>query len=88
VLGAMNATFIALTLKKDNPTNFDDFWPISLCNSIYNIISKIIARRIKVVLSRAILVKQFGFLKEKLLMLLGYHKNSCNLLRSRIFYQW
>jgi hypothetical protein len=25
VLGAMNATFIALTLKKDNPTNFDDF---------------------------------------------------------------
>jgi hypothetical protein len=37
-----NATFLALIPKVDNPSTLEDFRPISLCNSIYKIISKII----------------------------------------------
>jgi hypothetical protein len=38
-----NATFIALIPKVDNPLGFDQFQPISLCNSVYKIIAKIIS---------------------------------------------
>lgn len=38
-----NATFIALIPKKEVPESFEDFRTISLCNSIYKIIAKVIA---------------------------------------------
>jgi hypothetical protein len=60
-----NATFIALIPKLDKPTSFDDFRPISLCNCIYKIISKVISRRLKDILSRHISLEQFGFLKGR-----------------------
>jgi hypothetical protein len=49
----------------DNPSNFDQFRPISLCNNIYKIISKIIAHRIKDILSENISEEQFGFLQGR-----------------------
>eukprot|EP01018_Ginkgo_biloba_P003770 Gb_15008 [translate_table: standard] len=47
ILAAFNTTFIALIPKSDNPSSFDEYRPISLCNCIYKIIAKIIARRVK-----------------------------------------
>jgi len=61
----LNATFIALIPKIDKPISFDDFHPISLCNCIYNIISKVISRRLKDILSRHISLEQFRFLKGR-----------------------
>jgi hypothetical protein len=61
----INATFIALIPKTDNPTSFEDFWPISLCNCLYKIISKVISRRLKVILSKHISGEQFGFLEGR-----------------------
>jgi len=60
-----NAPFIAFIPEVDNPTNFNQFRPISLCNSVYKIISKIISHRIKGILSENIFNEQFGFLQGK-----------------------
>jgi hypothetical protein len=42
---SLNSTFITLIPKKDNPDSLDDFKPISLCNCIYKIVFKVLARR-------------------------------------------
>jgi hypothetical protein len=62
---SLNSTFIALIPKTDNPDTLDDFRPISLCNCIYKIISKVLARRLKRVLSDKISLEQFGFLEGR-----------------------
>ena len=49
-----SSTFIALIPKYDEPNSLDEYRPISLCNCIYKIISKIISRKIKEVLSKCI----------------------------------
>lgn len=59
----LNATFIAFIPKVDNPTSMDDFKLILLCKCIYKIISKVIARRIKEILSKMISKEQFYFLE-------------------------
>ena len=61
----VNSTFLALIPKKDRPETFDDFRPISLCNCLYKIISKIIANRLKKILSLHISKEQFGFLEGR-----------------------
>lgn len=53
-----NSTFLALIPKADNPQPFYDYWPVSLCNCIYKIISKIIAMHIKALLSKMISKEQ------------------------------
>jgi len=62
---AYNSTFIALIPKSDNPTSFNDFRPISLCNCIYKIISKIIANCVQPILSNHISAEQFDFLQNR-----------------------
>lgn len=48
---ATNATFITLIPKIDKPISFSDFHPLSLCNTTYKLISKIIGNRLKPFLS-------------------------------------
>lgn len=60
-----NATFITLIPKIDSSSSLSDFRPISLCNCFYKVVAKIIARRIKVVLSQHISEEQFGFLEVR-----------------------
>lgn len=61
----MNFTYIALIPKSDSTTLFNELWPISLCNCLYKIISKIIANRIKPFLSNHISQEQFAFLDHR-----------------------
>ena len=62
---SFNTTFIALIPKTDNPVTLNEFRPISLCKCIYKIVSKVIARRLKVILSENISAEQFGFLEGR-----------------------
>jgi hypothetical protein len=65
VLGALNATFIALIPKSDKPDSFGGFRPIALCNLVYKIITKIIVARIKTTRFVGISKEQFGFLEGR-----------------------
>eukprot|EP00253_Pinus_taeda_P015524 PITA_15524 len=63
--GFANSTYLALIPKENRPSSFSRFWPISLCNSTYKIISKILAARIKPLLPSLISENQGGFLPNR-----------------------
>eukprot|EP00253_Pinus_taeda_P012560 PITA_12560 len=62
---AINSTLIALILKLDSSNTFNEFRPISLCNTLYKIIAKIVANRLHPILSQHISPKQFAFLHKR-----------------------
>ena len=47
---SLNATFIALIPKKNDASNIRDFKRISLVGSLYKILAKVLANRLKLVL--------------------------------------
>ncbi|XP_027181659.1 uncharacterized protein LOC113780035 [Coffea eugenioides] len=57
-----NHTVISLIPKTQNPTNLKSYRPISLCNVVYKVISKILANRLKEVLSYCISKNQAAFI--------------------------
>jgi hypothetical protein len=52
--GSTNSTFLALIPKEVNPSSFEQFRPISLCNTSYKILSKLLENRIKPMLEKLI----------------------------------
>lgn len=50
----LNSSFIALVPKKENVVELRDFRPISLVNSIYKILAKVLSRRLKRVIPKII----------------------------------
>lgn len=67
LLKALNHTNIVLIPKRDNPTLTSHFRPISLCNVIYKIISKILAACLKPLLQKLISPMQAGFVPNCLI---------------------
>jgi hypothetical protein len=63
--GPLNATFMCLIPKKQFPSSFEDYRPITYCNVIYKLITKIISRRLRPMLSEIIGEEQFGFLHNR-----------------------
>jgi hypothetical protein len=66
--GNTNSTFLALILKEKGANSFNRFRPISLCNIGYKIISKVIANRLKGILSGLIPENQGGFVQGRKIM--------------------
>lgn len=61
----LNKTQITLIPKNSNPERLKQFRPISLCNFIYKIISKILANRIKPLLPDIIAEEQSAFVGSR-----------------------
>ena len=67
ILKSINHTFITLIPKVNNPERVSNFQPISLCNMIYKIVSKVIANRLKPMLHSIISDTQSAFIANRLI---------------------
>lgn len=87
LLKDMNTTAIALIPKKPEACGLGEYRPISCCNMVYKVISKIIANRLKPILQKCVSPNQAAFLKgrhigENVLLaselIKNYNKASCH----------
>ena len=81
----INSTILALIPKKTTAKEMKDYRPISCCNVIYKVISKIISNRLKQVLPKFVVGNQSAFVQDRLLienvllateLVKDYHKDS------------
>ncbi|GAU10125.1 hypothetical protein TSUD_418540, partial [Trifolium subterraneum] len=62
---SLNDTNICLIPKCDNPTSMKDLRPISLCNVLYKMISKMLANRLKCCLDKCVSQEQSAFVEGR-----------------------
>lgn len=64
----VNSTILALIPKKNPAQTMKDFRPISCCNLLYKVISKILANRLKMLLPTVVEPNQSAFINGRLLL--------------------
>ena len=62
---SLNATFLVLVPKKGGAENLKDFRPISLMESLYKLLAKVLANKIKKVMEKVILKSQNDFVEGR-----------------------
>jgi len=62
---SLNATFIALIPKRKGAVEVKDFRPISLLGSVYKIIAKLLAERLKLVVDKLVSEHQNAFIEGR-----------------------
>ena len=79
---SLNASFLTLIPKKSNAVNIKDFRPISLVGSVYKLLSKVLANRLRAVLDKLISETQNSFVGGRQILDSVLIANEC--LDSRI----
>ncbi|KAK1259512.1 hypothetical protein QJS04_geneDACA005411 [Acorus gramineus] len=65
LLQQLNTTFIALIPKNTQACSLDQFRPISLCGTVYKLITKILASRLQLVVPSLVSLNQTSFVKGR-----------------------
>lgn len=60
-----NASFISLVPKKKGAFELRDYMPISLIGSVYKIVAKVLAGRLKLVVGKLVSSYQNAFIKQR-----------------------
>ena len=67
LVAELNKTNISLIPKTNSPKKMTDFRPISLCNVVYKLISKILANRLKALIPHIVTEYQSAFTSDRLI---------------------
>ncbi|KAK2356846.1 DNA-(apurinic or apyrimidinic site) endonuclease [Trifolium repens] len=62
---SLNSTFIALIPKIDSPQRLNDFRPISLVGSLYKILAKVLANKLRLVIGNVVSEAHTTFVKSR-----------------------
>ena len=68
---SLNASFLSLIPKKNNALNIKDFLPTNLVGSVYKLLSKVLANRLRLALDKPILESQNSFVGPSLSSCVG-----------------
>ena len=68
---SLNASFLTLIPKKCNAVSIKDFRPINLVGSVYKLLSKVLANKLRAVLDNLISKSQNSFVGLRLVLLLS-----------------
>ncbi|XP_013595187.1 PREDICTED: uncharacterized protein LOC106303476 [Brassica oleracea var. oleracea] len=83
MLRKFNATTIALLPKMTGADELSKFRPVSCCSTIYKVVARLLKKRLKIFVSKAVQLNQVGFIKGRFLcenvllaseLVSGFHK--------------